>query len=268
MNGFKKIMAVIMIIVLFFSFNTQILNAVSVDEIDNSDMAAPNKVYQDYNYSDNNFEKATENIDLDAENRISGGTLIKDSNAFKLEKGDAIEFSVNITKNAAYNIALSFSPLDEITENYKISLKIDGKTPFSECEELILRTLWEDDGEIRTLTNGDQVSPLQKHKDGFYIQKFVDDEGIQLYPYEFMLSEGKHTIRIEILSKELLIDKVCLLAPEVIKPYSEVLKDYSKYEKYTGPQIVIEAEKTAYKTLILYHRKATRALRAFHLQVQ
>ncbi len=247
MNGFKKIMAVIMIIVLFFSFNTQILNAVSVDEIDNSDMAAPNKVYQDYNYSDNNFEKATENIDLDAENRISGGTLIKDSNAFKLEKGDAIEFSVNITKNAAYNIALSFSPLDEITENYKISLKIDGKTPFSECEELILRTLWEDDGEIRTLTNGDQVSPLQKHKEGFYIQKLIDDEGIELYPYEFMLSEGKHTIRIEILSKELLIDKVCLLAPEVIKPYSEVLKDYSKYEKYTGPQIVIEAEKTAYK---------------------
>ena len=53
----------------------------------NEDSVVANTLWQDY-YSDNNFEKATENIDLDAENRISGGTLIKDSNAFKLEKGD------------------------------------------------------------------------------------------------------------------------------------------------------------------------------------
>lgn len=247
MKGFKKIMAVIMIIALFCSVNTQGFYAFSVDEIDNSDINASNKFYQDYNYADINFEKATEGIDLGANNRISGGILTEDGKAFKLEKGDAIEFSVNIAENAAYNIALSFSPLDEITESYKISLEIDGKTPFAECEELILNALWEDDGEIRTLTNGDQVSPLQKHKEGFYLQKLIDDEGIALYSYEFMLSEGKHTIRIEAISKELLIEKVCLLPPEIIKSYSEISKDYSKYEKYAGPQIVIEAEDTLYK---------------------
>lgn len=246
MKVFKKIMALIMTIVLLFSFNLNVFYAAPVDETDNGDKTTQNSVYQGY-YSDSAFEKATDKLELGAENYISGGTLTEDGKAYKLEKGNAIEFSFNILEDAAYNIAVSFASLDEITESYKISLKIDGKTPFAECEELILNALWTDDGEIRTLSNGDQVSPLQKHKDGFYLQKLIDEEGIVLYPYEFMLSKGEHTITFEAISKDLLIEKVCLLPPEIIKSYNEVSKDYSRYEKYTGPQIVIEAEKTLYK---------------------
>ncbi len=238
MNRSKKIVALIMLLVLIFSVNAEVLYASTTNDTVDGDIIEITEVYQNYN-ADNKCEKATEKIELSA--------LTKDGKALKLLKGESIEFSVNVPESAAYNIALSFAPLDEITENYKISLKIDGELPFSECDELILSALWEDDGEIRTLTNGDQVSPLQKHKDGFYLQKITDDEGIELYPYEFMLSKGEHTIRIEAKGKDLLLEKVCLLPPEVIKTYDEVSKNYGNYEKYTGKQIVIEGEKTAYK---------------------
>ncbi|MBE6779343.1 MAG: extracellular solute-binding protein [Ruminococcaceae bacterium] len=246
MNRSRKIIAVIMLLVLIFSVNAEVLYASHTHDKNNSDITANMEVYQDYK-TDDKFEKATEIIELDAKNSLSGGILTEDGTALKVTKGNAIEFSVNVPESAAYNIALSFAPLDEITENYKISLKIDGESPFSECNELILMALWEDDGEIRTLTNGDQVSPLQKHKEGFYLQKLMDDEGIERYPYEFMLSKGKHNIKIEAIGKDLLIEKVCFLPPEIVKSYSEVSKNYSNYEKYTGPQIVIEAENAAYK---------------------
>jgi len=239
-----------MLFVLILSFSTEVLYAIPVKEtekIATTTVSAVGSIeYQKYKL-DNNYEKATDKIELSTQKCISDGVLTDDGKAYKLAKGKKAEFSVNVPANGAYNIALSFSALDDITENYKFSLKIDGKSPFTGCEELMLRALWEDDGEIRTLTNGDQVSPLQKHKEGFYLQKITDDEGIELYPYEFMLSEGEHKIRIEAIGKEFLLEKVCLLPPENIGSYSEVSKNYGDYEKYTGEQIVIEAEKTLYK---------------------
>ena len=239
-----------MLFVLILSCSTEVLYALPVKKTENltktSEMVVSETDYQKYKL-DNKFEKAMEKVELSAENCLSDGAFDNNTKAYKLTKGNKAEFSVNIPENGAYNIALSFSPLDDITENYKFSIEIDGKTPFSNCEELMLWALWEDDGEIRTLTNGDQVSPLQKHKEGFYLQKIVDDEGIELYPYEFMLSEGEHKIKISSIGKDFLLEKVCLLPPEIIKSYDEVSKEYGNFNKYDGEQIVIEAEKALYK---------------------
>jgi len=249
LNRLKKITAFMMIFVLILSLSTEILyNATDNDDGNNQsgNMEECNSDYQIYK-SDSGFLKATEVIELTSENLFSSADIEKNSAGFKLSKGKTAKFSFDIPENGAYNIALSFAPLDDITENYEISLKIDGKFPFSACEELVLSSLWEDEGEIRTLTNGDQVNSLQKHKSGFALQKLVDSEGIELYPYEFMLSKGKHTVNIENLGKDFLLEKIVLIPPETVMPYSEVSKSYGNYEKYDGKQIVIEAEKALYK---------------------
>ena len=243
-----------MLFVLILSCSTEILYAVPVENaVGNSETPEPSTQtaifgdeYKTYK-SDNNFSKALEKIEICTDNYISGGTATENAAVYKLVKGDTIKFSVNIPQNCAYNIALLFATLDEITEDYKFSLKIDGVTPFPQCQELIVKALWEDEGEIRTLTNGDQVNPLQKHKDGFYLQKITDIEGIELMPYEFMFSAGDHIIEITALGKEFLLEKILLLPPEVIESYSQVSKTYGNYKKYDGPQIVIEAEKTLHK---------------------
>ena len=250
MKKFIKFTAFIMLLVLILSLSTEILYAASIKDED-SDYSSIGKVdynndYQIYK-SDNSFEKAIEVIVLDLDACISSGGIIENGMAYKLTKGSSVEFSVNIPENRAYNIALSFSPLDDITEEYEFSLEIDGAVPFSACDELILKALWEDEGEIRTLTNGDQVSPLKKHKEDFYIQKISDKEGIELYPYEFMLSQGSHIIKIEAISKDFLLEKIILMPPEKIEAYSEVSKLYDNYEKYDGEQIIIEAEDASYK---------------------
>lgn len=249
MSRLKKITAFMMIFVLILSLSTEILYNATNDEKGNNltdNKTAFNSEYQIYK-AESNYEKATEVIELDSKSLVSTAEIQENGTGYKITKGNSLKFSFDIPQNGAYNIALSFSPLDEITENYEISLKIDEKSPFPACEELILRALWEDEGEIRTLTNGDQVNSLQKHKSGFCLQRLTDNEGIELYPYEFMLSEGKHTVSVEALGKDFLLEKVVLLPPETVKTYSEISKDYSNYKKYDGKQIVIEAEKALYK---------------------
>ena len=117
MNRSRKIMAVIMLLVLIFSVNAEVLYASHTHDKNNSDITANMEVYQDYK-TDDKFEKATEIIELDAKNSLSGGILTEDGTALKVTKGNAIEFSVNVPESAAYNIALSFAPLDDITEYY------------------------------------------------------------------------------------------------------------------------------------------------------
>ena len=209
LNGFKKIMAFIMSFVLILSLSTEIIFAANSDDKEYN-VQTVETVINDSDYtkykSDKNYEKATEEIKINAENCISDGIWVENNKSYTLTKDNFIEFSVDIPKDSAYNLALSLAPLDDITQEYKFSLKIDGEFPFSACDELTISALWEDEGEIRTLTNGDQVSPLQKHKEGFSVSEIKDSEGLELYPYEFMLSKGKHKIKIEAAAKDLAID--------------------------------------------------------------
>ena len=239
-----------MLFVLILSFSTEVLYADTVEIAENNsvpiEVADYNGDYQKYK-ANNNLPNATETIEYSIKNSVSNGTLTEDGKAYKLTKGNWVEFLVDIPQDGAYNIALMFSPLDDVTENFEFSLEIDGALPFEDCEELMLRALWEDEGEIRTLTSGDQISPLQKHKEGFTLQKIIDEEGIELYPYEFMLSGGNHVIKIEATGKDFSLERLCLMPPEKIETYSEVSKEYNNYAKYDGEQIVIEAEDALFK---------------------
>lgn len=246
----KKLLATVLVIALVFSFALELFfNSSETQEYDYTasfESLEYNSEYRTYK-SEKGFNKATEEIELPLAETLKN-----------LVKGDVVEFAVDVPEDGAYNITVYFAPVDEVSESYKFSLKLDGEAPFSACDELILKALWEDDGEIRTLTNGDQVNPLQKHKDGFYAQKIIDEEGIELYPYEFMLSKGQHNLKIENLGKEFIIQKIVLTPPEEILSYSEVSKQYENYKKYDGKQIVIEGENAIYKNAYSLSSKSDR----------
>ena len=216
--------------------------------------AAPNaqssnaNTYSRYN-SGSTFAAATESIlvtykSLDV---VKSSGLIPQADSqygtvYRLDDKSTASFTVDIPRNAAYTVSLIFSNVIETAESYDFSLKIDGDYPFDECENLTVRSLWEDVGGVRELTNGDQVAPIQKQIEGFVEQAVSDKSGLVLSPYVFQLAKGTHTFTIAIKGKAFLLAGIRLNPPENIIPYSEVSADYGKYEKYEGPQIVIEAE--------------------------
>ena len=135
-----------------------------------------------------------------------------------------------------------FANLLETAETYEIDLKIDGANPFAGCEKLSFNALWRDDGDIRQLSNGDQVTPAQKQVEGFVTRPLTDADGLVLAPYEFTLTAGVHTIAVTAVGREFLLAGLRLDVPERLRPYAEVAADYAGLPKYTGEQIVIEGE--------------------------
>jgi len=74
-----------------------------------------------------------------------------------------------------------------------------------------------------------------------------DKTGVRLTPYTVNLTAGVHTVEIENIGDTFYLEGISFSKPEIIKPYSEVSKDYSNYEKYKGDKIIIEAEDVLYR---------------------
>jgi len=179
--------------------------------------------------------------------------------AIQLKKDKSVIFEVTVPENSAYNIKVFFADVKEAAEEYHISLSIDGKAPFKACDDLTLYTFWEDNGENRKLPNGDEIAPSQKHIEGFSQSLLVDSDGLVLEPYKFMLSAGTHKIKITCLETEFYLGDVVLTAPETVKDYKEVSKNYTSYKKYDGAQIVIEGEDSLYRNSASLSPKSDRA---------
>ncbi len=166
---------------------------------------------------------------------------------YKLDDGSAVTYKVNVPKNGAYTIAVLFGNLLDTAETYDIAVKVDGAYPFAGCDKLQLNAIWEDDGGVRELANGDQVNPAQKQVEGFIKQELYDVGGIALGAYRFYLAAGEHTVTVEASGRSLLVAGIELGIPEQLKSYDEVSAGYGSYEKYDGDQIVIEAENSTYR---------------------
>lgn len=209
------------------------------------------KDYMEY-YEKYKFSDAKDEIIINSNNYVGGveGVDNKDyQTVYELSKNNYIEFKFNVLEDGAYNLNLIFSDIDESSEKYDFSLEIDNTVPFESCEKLTVNSVWVDDGPIRLLTSGDQVNPLQKHKEGFSTALITDRDGINISPYKFMLTKGEHTIKITSSGRPFVVAGMTFSAPEEILPYSEVFdEEYSKYKKYNGKQIVIEGENPLYKT--------------------
>ncbi len=183
--------------------------------------------------------------DAYAANASSGVTPQQDQQygtVYRLDDQSTASFTVNVPADGVYTVSPLFGNIVSTAEMYEIGFMIDGAYPFAACEELAFNVLWEDDGEIRELSNGDQVPATQKQVAGIVSRPLEDVDGIVRSPYEFKLTAGTHVLSVTAKGREFLLAGLRLDPPERLKSYEEVSAGYGNYNKYTGTPIVIEAE--------------------------
>ncbi len=180
----------------------------------------------------------------------SGVTVKEDAGLgtlYHVEDKSVISFAVEVPADGAYNVSLLFTNALDTAETYAFDLKIDGAYPFQECDGLTAYALWTDSGDIRELSNGDQVNAAQKQVDGVVAQILRDAMGVVRAPYEFHLTAGTHVFTVQVEGRAFYVAGLQLDPPEVLHSFEEVSAGYGSYENYTGPQIIIEAEDTLYR---------------------
>lgn len=164
-----------------------------------------------------------------------------------LKSNQSTEKRIAVAEEGEYELTIFFKPLSAGTQKIDYAVKVDGGYSFAEAAELEARVIYEDAGEIRTLSNDDQSAPKQKKKEGYMSSKAYDKTGVRLTPYTFHLTAGTHTVTVENIGDSFAFNDIVFAKPEKIKSYDEVSAEYSAYKKYDGKQQVIEAENALYR---------------------
>ena len=202
--------------------------------------------YQCY-ISDDAIWVTTENYNSDNNLDIVSNDSLEESVRLS-KKGDTAAFSFSVNQSGSYVIAVEFEDVNELEDEYEISMEIDGKSPFDGSNQFTFNSLWVNDGGVRTLSNGDQVNPTQKHMEGFKVQTLADKSAIDFKPAICELEAGVHTVSITLNGAPFLLKSIIFDKNVEAKSYSEIKKEYADYSNYDGKQIVIEAEDSYYRT--------------------
>lgn len=151
------------------------------------------------------------------------------------------EYVINTPASALYELCFEYRC--DTAKDAVVSLKIDGVFPFDDCEKLRLPAIYKDlDAEFKTLENGDQAASDQVLYDGFVKGYAKDYIGKTEGRYRFFLSEGKHTVSMELTESEVTLRNISLVPAAGENKYKKPA-DLSDNDAL----ITVEAEKALYK---------------------
>lgn len=166
------------------------------------------------------------------------------------EKGE-ITYTFNVEKAGFYEIMLTYCPIAGRGLPLALGVKIDGKYPYEALQAVNFeRTFKDAKPEGVSDGKGNVYASEQIEKFIYREIKAADKTGQVVDPLKVALSSGEHTITLQVQSGEFYLAAITLDAPQKKIPYAEAKQEYEQkgYDKYTGKEIVIEAENAKYKS--------------------
>ncbi len=167
----------------------------------------------------------------------------------KTDENSSLTYEFTIENAGMYNVQLNYCTLEGKGLDILRSVKIDDEYLYADSESIVLKRLWEDKEDIKSVNDND-IAPEQVEYFTCQTTRLEDTNRITGYPLQFYLSSGEHTITIEGIQEEIGIKELSIIAPVEYKPYEQVVKDYDAngYKDTTGQIIEVEGESASYKS--------------------
>ena len=172
----------------------------------------------------------------------------------------SVSWEITVEKAGFYQINLEYLPVDGNTLPVTKGFKVDGEYPYDELSNIKLIRHYvdffgtDDKGndleEPRVNNLGDHVRPSQKEVQEWTKAALYDAQAEYSSPLKIALTAGTHTITMVHIDQPLAIASMSLVAPEQLKSYADVKKEYeAKGYKAASKGVGFEAES---KKNILY----------------
>ena len=133
-----------------------------------------------------------------------------------------VDFTVDVPQSGAYQMEISYYPLERGATTTEFSVLLDGESPYDTATRASLPHIWTNAYPITTDSKDNEVRPPQVQSPRWVTTMLTDVDGLFNEPLYFNLEAGQHTISLD--------SERASVAIEYIK-----LCNLSGYDKYTKP---------------------------------
>lgn len=244
-TGFKSILSVALAVVMLMIQQP----AAFADGYDSGNSDIKDTSYSVYSERISVNSTDVEKINLDLASASGDITDLKfEDNVLIWPDGKGnITFFFENKFSGIYNLKIIWQPVSTGLD-ISLGVKIDGKYPFDEAEQVVLKRIWKNkEAEPRTDAFGNEYAQEQIEVTGYIEESLHDTTGIANGPYQFYLSKGTHTLTLSEPEQGMRIREISFTAPEKIEEYSVVSAKY-KDTATEAETVTIQAEDASFKT--------------------
>lgn len=207
----------------------------------------------DQKYKDKQRADSTIELDLSAIS-ASGDTKLKEiegKQAAVTGEDGFVEFTVDVPKEAKYKLVIDYYPVEGKGATIKRGVMIDGAYPFSEARNVDFNRAWKNTVEYNNGfefdNKGDELRPTREEVPKWMSYSVTDASGLYDQPFEFLFTQGRHTIKLQSEQEPMAIASVRLEKIEDLISYEQLKEQYNDmgYTAASGvTPVIVQAENT------------------------
>lgn len=150
----------------------------------------------------------------------------KDVLSWTGEKG-SLTWNFNIEEAGLYHIALEYIPISYKGMNIEFSVKIDDEIPYDDFQNVRFSRMWQNAYEIKRDENDNDLVPNQEEIFQWTECDFLDTQGFYNKSLPVYLSEGDHSISLDLCREALVINTIKIYNEKDLPRYAEYSKDFN-----------------------------------------
>ncbi|MCX7715454.1 MAG: extracellular solute-binding protein [Clostridia bacterium] len=159
------------------------------------------------------------------------------------------EWEIDVPEAGLYNFSINCNLGKNAGNDLDLSLKVNGKVPYNEASNNVIRRVWADTTEIQKDSRDNEIRPQMEQKPVWIVHSWTDPEGYTEGRLKVYFNQGKNTVRLTTVGQSFYIDEIRLYQEKELKPYSQVKSEYeAKGYKPAQKSIKLQAEKNFQKT--------------------
>ena len=205
------------------------------------------------------YDKESSTATITEQGKIDG----KDG-AYLFGRTGSASWTFTVPKAGKYVIQLEYRQVHEKNEkgeeeigtnDIERNLLINGKTPFSEAQSIMLSKIWsykyqvvgkdEKGNDILSFEidgRGNDIRPTLESTPEWIKKDLSDANGYYLAPFEFYFEEGENTITLESIREPVIIREIVLHPQETTISYADYIKNHADKNVSDDATIYVEAE--------------------------
>lgn len=165
-----------------------------------------------------------------------------------LNKGESIEFKVEVPEDGLYEINLDYYPLSDALIPIQGQIKVNNIFQYFEARRIIFPVLWENQTlEFSTDRRGNEIMPIQNQVNMWMNMSLRDSSYKEPESLKVNLIKGINTIKFTGNNGQVLIGEISISSPKKYMSYEEYKNSFLDKKKIEKFLTVQEAEKNKYK---------------------